>query len=309
VLNTKKPDLILLGNSMVGRGIHEDYFNHLSQTPSVILAPGGAASAWWYLAMKNIIPYATPKPKVIALFFRDNYLTYPTFRVSDDFKSRLDVICERDEPLLDKIAYMNRLSDSEYALKQNWPLYQKRDAFVKNIDSHIKKMVAALFATRNPNMPDSAIAHVFADSQMNPEIFTKYIDKYEKNNQQELGDFNVQLSNSFLPEIIRLAKENGIQLVFIRVKRRPYNEPNFVEPKELTAYIAQLTAYFKTQQIPFIDFSYDKRLNLSHYSDGDHMNTDSGLKLFTEISAEALEPILAKELGAKPEKVADRHWK
>src|SRR5438270_276133 len=54
-IQKEKPQVVLLGNSMVGRSVHPQYLNDLTKIPTLILAPGGSGSAWWYLAFKNML--------------------------------------------------------------------------------------------------------------------------------------------------------------------------------------------------------------------------------------------------------------
>src|SRR3972149_66546 len=299
-----KPKVVLIGNSMLGRGVHEQYFNDLTKIPALIFAPGGAESAWCYLVFKNIICKSKIHIPNVAIFFTDNELTDPSYRVTDGFKPALDELCEKNEPLLDRLAYFNNMSDVEFMVSSYWPLYQKRKAFKTEIDSAIKENMASIFFNAHINDMENAKKRVFADTNMNKEMFSQYQFKIEKNKSEKIlfnyayefrdqvyissdFDFKNKVNTSFLPEIISLAKQNNIKLIFVRVKKRRDVIPNRQSP-ELIAYIKDLSEYFSKQNIVFIDYTNDRRIKEENYSDGDHQDNRNAPMTFTELVADTL---------------------
>ena len=81
LLAAQKPHIVLLGNSMLGNGVSDKGFQALTGKRTVKFWTGGGASAWWYLSIKNVICQAKTKPETVMIFFRDQYLTDPDFRV------------------------------------------------------------------------------------------------------------------------------------------------------------------------------------------------------------------------------------
>ena len=85
-------------------------------------------------------------------------------------------------------------------------------------------------------------------------------------------NFREELPTSVLPEIVRLGKEAGIRLAFIRVQRRPVGGRPPEESPELREYVRQLREYLKASGAYFHDEWGDPELPLSIYSDGDHIS-------------------------------------
>ncbi len=285
-MNISHPKVILLGNSMVGNGINIEYFTNLTKTATYILYVGGSESAWWYLAFKNIICKSKNHIPTVALFFRDNELTDPTYRVTGSFKPRIDMLCDSNEPVLDHLAYFNRMADFDFMLNSYWPLYQKKDSIKRKIDVFIKEKTAAYFLNMSCNDLDGAIKTVFADTNMNKEIFTKYQFKIDQNASSEF-DFKRNVNSSFLPQIISLAKQNNIKLLFVRVKKRRDLLPNS-QPPEILAYIHDLSEYFKKLNITFIDFTNNKNIKEKDYTEGDHLDNRNPPMTFTKLVADTL---------------------
>jgi lysophospholipase L1-like esterase len=98
-------------------------------------------------------------------------------------------------------------------------------------------------------------------------------------------DFNAQVDKSFLPEIIRLAQENKIQLIFVHARTLTYPTPDS-QPAELATYKRDLAAYLAAHNVPLLDFSFDERFPSSLFNDPLHMN-DEGQALFSQILGEA----------------------
>jgi len=296
-LRPLKAEIALLGNSMLGRGIDNDLFRNLIRNKAILIGPGGAASAWYFLVVKNILSRQDIKPKVIVLFFRDYDLTLPTYRVNDNFKYRIDLLCTINEAVLDKKAYLANYSKIELGLLKYWPLYQRRKDFKAFMDSTIKAKTAKSVFGYSKIQSDQAIDKVFADAKMVQSILTKFQNNYEEELLVKPQNFNEILNTTFLPNMVQICQNTGIQLVLLRVKKRNYLDPKYKENEALTKYFEDMKVYLKQHEIPLIDFSHDTRLNESHYADGDHLNTTTGIKKFTFMVAEALQPHLTKALG------------
>ena len=135
---------------------------------------------------------------------------------------------------------------------------------------------------------DEAVNKVFGDpeiAQLNAII--NAVDSYLY--QPEKLDFESQLPRSFLPEIIRLCKENNIQLVLVRIKVREFPTPDS-QPEGMNDYIHSLEKYLDQNDVIFFDFGTDPRIDPSDFYDPLHM-TGAGQKVFTEILAESLNDV------------------
>ena len=102
-------------------------------------------------------------------------------------------------------------------------------------------------------------------------------------------DFESRIDRSFLPEIIRLCRENGIRLVLVRTRTLRFS-PSNPEPAPLKEYIQDLYAYAHANDVPVIDLAYDARLQAEHYKDVLHLNYQ-GMQIYTDMLSEAIQQL------------------
>lgn len=292
-LNMGKSDVVFIGNSMLTRGIDKKKYKSLTGISVQLIGTGGAESAWWYLAFKNGVCKSDYHIKTAVFFFRDNELTEPSERVTDDYKSGIDILCEANEPLLDRLAYYNDMSDLELMISNHWPLYQKRKDFKMGINAAIKKKINKSFSNAAKTNIEKATENIFADTNMNQQLFTKYQFKIDKKTASFDFDFNNKVKKSFLPEIISLAKQNNIKLIFVRVKKRRDLIPNS-QPPELIQYVNNLNTYLKKENLVMLDFTNERRIKEENYTDGDHQDNMNAPRVFTQILADTLPQYYAK---------------
>ena len=69
-LQSSPPEVVVLGNSMVGYGFDDLLFGRLSNSPTISIWREGAASAWYYMALKNLIhsPLHLSSPPLLSTF-------------------------------------------------------------------------------------------------------------------------------------------------------------------------------------------------------------------------------------------------
>ena len=103
-------------------------------------------------------------------------------------------------------------------------------------------------------------------------------------------DFNGWVEQSFLPEIIRLCRENGIQLILVRMPIQRFQTPGS-QPEELDAYINNLAAYLSDKDVPFLDFDQAKDFPNEYFEDTLHLN-GKGREEFTRRLTESLAEII-----------------
>lgn len=291
-----KPQVVIIGNSMVTESIAPGLLTDLTQTRTVSFSRGGSTSAWWYLVLKNVIAKSTHKPSIVTIFFRDEYLTRPDHRVTDSFKLIVNDMANNEEPLLDRLAYLESMDYFSYLLSKYSPLYQKRDGLKKSVDSFIKHKLTASVMGVEPGKIDDAIKDIFAKHNLNRGFMTKNQLTIESDTNPDNFDFDKVVDKSFLPHMIKIADKNNIKLVFVRVKRRRDLKPDS-EPAKLKSYITDLKSYMKKNDITIVDFTRDSRLKLEHYADGDHLARKTGVILFTKLFAQTLKPIIKDNNG------------
>ena len=297
LMKQSRPDVVLLGNSMLGEGVDERLFMNQTGQRTVKLWSGGWSSAVWYLALKNVIVPASPRPQTVVVFFRDHFLTNPTFRVTGDYKKGIDQLTGPEEPLLERLAYLNAMNPLTYWLNQNWSLFQKRGDLKHKLESDIKSFVGAVYRQKDADMMNQNIERTFGVENLLADQLGKAQLKSEAASSKDLYDFEKSLPVSFLPAMVQIARDNNVRLVLVRVKKRREAE-GLPTPAGLDDYIHHLKQWCDNEQVPLIDFSDDPRLTLELYADGDHLNRKNGRTLFTQLLAEQLKPYLNTPSGA-----------
>jgi hypothetical protein len=290
-IDAEQPDLVVIGNSLIERGIDFEQLSAASGLQAMRMSSGGSGSALWYLFLKNEILTAEHPPRYVAIVFRDNTFSVPNLSVEGKYAAIIDQFAGADEPLLDQLAYLNYLSPWQRFLEENiaWFRYNPavRDGLV---DAFRTPLVSGLFGVDGLTI-DGAVNRAFAPEKLDPALATRAQQAADPVAEQIASnyDFYANLDTTFLPPLIDLANEHGIQLIFVSYRARHY-----VEYPELSrtndAYIADLRAYVEEHGVIFLDFAHDQRLTIEHFAEGDHLNGD-GRILFTDLLAAELRAI------------------
>ncbi|MCI5209874.1 MAG: hypothetical protein D3910_14020 [Candidatus Electrothrix sp. ATG2] len=287
-----KPAVVLIGNSMLGEGIDPHLLSELLGIRVEKFSRGGAASAWWYLVFKNVVLSAKVKPQCVVIFFRDLFLTKPEYRTSGKYRRSIEGMADQEEPLLDRLVF-GAQGVEKYIDKL--PLYQKRDTIQKQVDIIIKDIFTTKITNISVGGSQKAISRTFDEKKLDPiQLNLEQIKAEQIKATAKTIKFKSQLKRSFLPDIVNRASASGINLVFVRIKRKRDLTPNN-EPEVIKQYVAELKKYFADNKIPFIDFTYDQRIVKSHYAVGDHMDRKKGRPFLTKLLAQELKPILFLE--------------
>lgn len=272
-LNSYQPEIVLLGNSMVGRNVNHMLLQSELKRKVSKFALGGSSSRWWYLMTKNVIAKANPTPKTLIIFFNDHILTDPKYRLNSANQLMNEYFYEGEELLLEELSY-----DAASALYRKLPIYDKKHFVNDAITEGLKNTVSSLTKTPTKRL-SNALDKSFDESQLIQEIITaQQLEDARAKDEQKLN-FNYLINRSFLPHIIQLTKDHGIQLILVRVKARwaALNEPG--TPK-LKQYIEDMKAYLGQQNVPFMDYTYDDRVTLEMYAEGNHLS-ETGMNQFT----------------------------
>lgn len=286
-LSRMKPDLVLLGNSMLGESVAQDNISKTLGVSSAKVWLGGAGSAWWYLVIKNILSELDHKPKYVGIFFRDNYLTLPQHKTAGKHKRGIDAVSGEQEPLLNQLAYFNEMNSVGIAIHRYLPLFNQRSQLKEMFEENLKKTVAKVTGLSGIEKVNANIAVAFDNARMNPVMLDRRQIADEHAQDEYRKDMSFHPENSFLAHIVRMCREQGVSLFFVRVKRVRDLKPHKQSP-ELLKYISQLNSYLDEQNIPLIDFTDNKEIQRKHYGKSDHLNRGSGRTLFTSLLAEQI---------------------
>jgi hypothetical protein len=294
------PEVVLLGNSILARGVDEDGFSRLSGVRTRIMTHGGAASAMWYLLLKNVIVPSEERPRVVGIVFRDTYLTEPGYRVKGKYRKKLDYYSSGDEPELERLAYHPGRGRIESLFHHRWGLFEKRARFQDLIEGAFKTDLPASLLALEPIEVEAAVEEAFAEEKLETGLLGRAEQRAEVDlSQGDHLDFDARVRRSFLPLIVELAAANDVRLVLIRSKSRRDAEPfpaGYRAPawaaEGVPRYMAALEAYLDSVGVPLLDFGGDPRIRREHYGNGDHLSESEGKPLFTRLLAEEMAPFL-----------------
>jgi len=271
--NAVSPKYVFIGNSMLTSRIDQQVLvARLGERCCFLLSTGGAESAWMHQALKNVVLAAQRPPKKVFIFFRDTYLTQPTYRATDHYWWRIEHLSHGDEPELTRAMTLSRTWQEtlEYRLGEIYPVQKVRERATAAVSWIASEVVTP------GRVPYGQSAGLKYD-----DLFD--LDKLRSVEADDTAfgdtgitefDFDARLGPSLLPSMIRLAKERGVDLVFVRVQRRPTKNGPPAQSSELQAYLSKLRAYFAQSGVQFYDFTGDPELTLEHYLDGDHIRPE-----------------------------------
>lgn len=282
-INAQKPQDILLGNSVIVNGLDGDQFQTMTGRRTLQFAFNGAASAYYYLILKNIIATAPVKPEYVLLFFIDDWLTRPDLMVSGGpYLQIMDEVASNNETVLLQKAYLNQLDPLVTYLDGHSILFADRQVLKDKVDARLKYPLADWLVDCGKACLDAALDQAFFYDNMLP-----VVDPAELYRDQWSGsdwDFNARLADSFLPDILQVARQNNIKLVFVREKNARFMNLADETP-DMRRYFEKLALYLQHEGIPLLDFSHDPALGVELFHDQMHF-VPQARQVFTPLVAE-----------------------
>ncbi len=268
-LRRANPAIVVIGDSMAGTRVDH---RHLSRITGQLAAPiyePASASAYWYLAYKNWVVASGIRPRTVIFYFRDWMLTDPMFRLNPQHVDR--VALDR-EPELNEIVAKH--AQGPFFRVHAWlrDVYQhdRTRAWLEPIIERAPLPIAASRPRTRRELLGRMNKEVFSLGTLRPmaaaDIGAADLEKL---------DFDRNLPRSVLPEILRLGKQSGTRLAFIRVQRRPEGARPPAQSPELVAYTRKLKAYLEANGAYFHDEWGDPELPISIYRDGDHISREA----------------------------------
>jgi len=282
-------DAVLIGNSILQKGVDVRQLSRLTGRDITRLWRGGSASAWWYLAVKNIVLQAEPKPGLVVILFRDTFLTRPGYRVHGGHREELQLLATACEPELDKLAYGRSGNPLDTWLRRNWRLYGRRRDLRSGFEEALEARIERQFPHAEPGKFEDAAEDTFDERRMDSKLLQAALDAAEDPERDDVLDFGANIGESFLPLIIDMLQAADVPLVLVRMRRSPGKRADHDE--RLYSYLDDLRAYLADRDVPLIDFGPDERLVDAHYESGDHLS-DTGMSRFTGMMAQGLSPFL-----------------
>ena len=290
-LNRRHPKVILIGNSMLGEAVDQNELSSMLDVSVASLWVGGMGSAWWFLVVKNVIPRLQNKPELIAVFFRDDYLTLPGLRVTGNHKRFIDDYLVGDEDILHKFAYGQESSLLIQFISSQFQNFSSREQYREKIDKLVKDVSGFLCGVETVEETNAFIANIFSEEKMNGHLLHLRQIKDEERHDSQRAKFLFRPEDSFLQPMIVNAKEQNVQLLFVRVKRRRDLLAD-KQPRELLLYQEKLRHYLRENDVLLLDFTDNNTIQEKHFGRGDHLSRQAGRSLFTDGFAGNLRQIL-----------------
>ena len=289
-LHKKQPEVVLIGDSVLGGSLDPALFARETGVKDVeLLWNGGAASAAWYLLLKNNVVASGIHPRLVCIFFRERMLTDATFRTTPTYRRFLESIRHEKEPVYRDILQEDE-TEEESTLGRfiDWlyPLNSRRHVQADKI-SRLAFRVAAGGSRIGPLR--RRVNETFDVAKLRDEV----MDESTELSGAKAEEFNPDRHHSFLPHMVETAKQAGISLCFVRQKRYPLPDGTVPQSESLRRYIAQLRNWLESQGCTFIDLTNDPEPDQSMYNKpgDDHMRRAAKEKM-TEIYARKLSPLL-----------------
>jgi hypothetical protein len=263
-LRSAQPEFVVIGDSMAGVRVDPGHLSRMMGKSVAGLFHPGSPVAYWYLELKNfIIENQLTRVRGVMFFFRDDQLTTQV----EISPLLLDRVARDEEPTLDRIFVARRLGRSAEAHRMARAAYEY-DRTRMWLEPRLTRAPLALTGS-----PDSLLGTI------NGEVFA--LDKLRRFAASDLPesktamlDFDAQVDRSLLPEILRMGREHGIRLGFVRVQRRPTETGPPPQSEELTAYLNRLQKYLTDNGAYYHDERGDPEQPLSVYADGDHLKAE-----------------------------------
>lgn len=284
-LEELEPQVVLMGDSTLRESVDFEQLSEDLGMQAYGVAVPGSTTALWYLVLKNNILPAAHKPETLVIFTRETLLTTPEYRVDGRYFATIDEYAAREEPLLLELSYLGQMSALERLAARYLPLYGERIQVREWIDALIDYSLPGLFGC-DPACVNEALRSVYSGN-VYVEAFMReqdMVDSYLWGLDKLL--FERQLQRSYLPEIVRMTREHGIQLILVEVKT--WARPGSTTTALLrAAYLRDLQTYADTNGIPIVSFANDPRLPRAYFPDGFHL-APQAIPIFTHLLAEEL---------------------
>jgi hypothetical protein len=289
-LDREQPEIVVFGDSIVETNVDPDRMTrHLGRRVSAF-SEGGAGSALLHLILKNNIVKAAHKPQVLVLVFRDTALTAPGFRVNGRFFDVLEEYGGAEDDFTLRLAFLDQMGPLEKWAEAYFPPFRGRWDLRALLVTRFINLPVRLLTGCTQDCTEEAMNEVFGNQNFEADQLDETINSAENFlYSADHLDFESRIDRSFLPEIIRLCKENDIRLILVRTRTLRFTRST-PEPAALRQYLEELYAYAQAHEVQVIDLAYEDRLEAEHYKDVLHLN-DRGMQIYTDLLSEAIQQL------------------
>jgi hypothetical protein len=288
-LRKKQPEAVLIGDSVLGGSIDSALFAKETGLRDVeLLWNGGAASAAWYLLLKNYVVASGIHPRLVCIFFRERMLTDATFRTTPTYRRFLESLRHKKEPVYQAILHGDEEDRSLLGRMIDWlyPLNTRRHVQQEKI-SRFAFRLAAGGVSIGPLR--RRVNEIFDPVKLREEIMNE---SAEVTNEKP-EEFTADPKQNFLAHMVETAKQAGLPLCFVREKRYPLPDGTTPQTEDIRRYTADLRHWVESHGCAFIDLTNDPKPDQTMYTKpGDDHIRKGAKEEATKIYAEKLRPLL-----------------
>lgn len=296
----KSDRIYLLGNSMFKTGFDmEAWPKYLPADQGIDLAyHDGHYTNLWYLILKNAIIPSEEKPRVLVWGFRPTFAYFPSFRK----RARCDIEKFQDgkDATYERIAAEVRLSRTEafhngfselsvlYALREG--VGTRQVALLKHLGARsiLYFKPAHAQAERLLNSPDVSVSDYLTYALSGGRVQSS-AERVVDGGDRFVKGPKVGVSESFVPQIMRLLQEAGIpQLVVIF---RPVSATGGGLDADAKQFTEDAISLFEKAGVPYVNLVDEDALTADAYGKGDHYN-QKGRAIVTERVGRALSALV-----------------
>jgi hypothetical protein len=290
-IEASRPEVVIVGDSLVEENVDSAALSAMLHKDVYPMAQPGSSSAVWYLMMKNILAAreASYHPPTVIILFRDDILTAPAYRVNGQYTLPIENLASSTDTLVSQLSYINQMNPLEKWANAYFPIYDQRLYVRSRLDYQIRYVPTRLLLKCGKRCTDAAMDQQLRTTNMQWEVLSDIVFSAESYlYSAPLLDFKRQLPHSYLPEIVRLAHENGMRLIMVRAKTHVF-PTKASEPPGLDAYLADLANYFRQNGVIYVDLA-NADIPAKYFVDLVHMSPE-GKIVYTEALGEALAPL------------------
>lgn len=296
-------DVVITGNSVANRAVD------LTQLASVLgTRPDSCHSAHvdasrpptWYAVLENRIFEKGYRPRLIVVISKLEHMAETRF---DGTSSLLTDFMQADDTVIQEKTYGTQIGSRTWYLMK-----RRRDELKEFLLAGSRNLTVGTLFTRGPGsltergerIAIPALEKVFGkEGAVDLTLMMRAVPVAEDSRAREAKGISLaDPRDSYIPELVRLARDNGAKIVFVRVPMAPtFNMDPFPAQAE-----REIIEFFNELGAGWIDLS---RLELgsSSFADQAHLNAD-GRRVFTQALGERLKQMNALEEGPMPRSLA-----
>jgi hypothetical protein len=288
-LNGEKPELVIIGDSMVPCRVDREILGRELGRPVSLLAFNGSATASWFLLFKNVVLAMESPPRTVVFFFRDTYFHLPRYRTTGQRAALIESLSLGAEPELESVLagapaggnpILNGAND---ILDAAWRVDGYRDKATEEVGD------IAMGWSNFGMSKDQFRAYmnvIFSIENLRHDLAGDAADMAEDISYDDLDQpqWSTSPTAGFLPHLEKVAAEKNIRLVFYRVKQRDHTRNDWQAPEATRVYMEQFRAWAAERGHGFADESLDPEIVFEHFADGDHTREEDRPFISTRVA-------------------------